>query len=113
METCTIITCNIMPLSSSFLSYIYYAINGIRPKCRLRAYPTSRARLRQDQDTLPASHSKFYIEYHTRSSSGIPCADIAKRDRGVPRACQVISRVPEKDIRGKGKRGGGAEECAT
>ena len=47
---------------------------------------SSRAYLRLVLDTLPASRRNSCIVCHTRSSSGILHAGIAKHDRGVPRA---------------------------
>lgn len=58
-----------------------------RPTCRLHLLPSNRAYPPLVPDTLPASRRNSYIACHTRSSSGIPRAGIAKRGLGVRRAC--------------------------
>lgn len=61
-----------------------------RPKCRLHILPSNRAYPRLVPDTLPASRRNSYIVCHTRSSSDVLRAGIAKRGLGVPRACHVM-----------------------
>jgi len=74
-----------------------------RPTCRLHLLPSNRAYPPLVPDTLPASRRNSYIVCHTRSSSGILRADIAKRGLGVRRAC-VTKRQLTRETKRKSER---------